>query len=130
MMASCSIGRWYGDAMTSPFPELLRKLPEADLPLRGATAYLAQAPTHQVLFMTFAEDVELPEHAHASQWGVVLDGEIELTIGGQRAIYHKGDQYHIPAGVLHSGRIRAGFSALDVFDQPDRYATRAATAPG
>lgn len=107
--------------MASPFPEPILKLPRADIPLQGITAYLSQADSHQLVFMDFAEAVELPEHAHASQWGVVLEGEIELTIGGHRATYRKGDRYFIPAGVLHSGHIHAGFVAMDFFDQPDRY---------
>jgi quercetin dioxygenase-like cupin family protein len=103
------------------FPEPIRQLPEADIPLRGITAYLSQAEAHQIIFMAFEEDVDLPEHTHATQWGFVFEGEIELTIGGQARTYRKGDRYFIPAGVKHSGRIRAGFAAMDYFDQPDRY---------
>jgi quercetin dioxygenase-like cupin family protein len=107
--------------MRDLFPEPILKLPEADIPLRGITAYLSQSGTHQIVFMTFNEDIDLPEHAHESQWGVVLEGEIELTIGGHSATYRKGDRYFIPKGVKHSGRIHAGFAAMDFFDQPDRY---------
>jgi quercetin dioxygenase-like cupin family protein len=107
--------------MASPFPDLILNLPKADIPLRGIRANLFQSERQQIVFMEFEEDVELPEHAHASQWGVVLEGQIELTIGGRTATYRKGDRYFMPAGVLHSGRIHAGFAALDFFDQPDRY---------
>jgi quercetin dioxygenase-like cupin family protein len=107
--------------MEELFPEPIRCLPEADIPLHGVTAHLSQSESHQLVFMSFAEDVDLPEHAHAAQWGVVLEGEIELTIGGWTATYRKGDRYFMPAGVIHSGRIRAGFAAMDFFDQADRY---------
>ena len=107
--------------MRDPFPDPIRKLPEAEVPLRGITARLSQSETHQILFMIFEEDIELPEHAHETQWGVVLEGEIDLTIGGRRATYRKGDRYLIPKGVKHSGRMHAGFAAMDFFDQPDRY---------
>jgi len=103
------------------FPDPVRKLPLADIPLPGITAHLSQSETHQIVFMAFAEDIDLPEHAHESQWGVVLEGEIELTIGGQTGRYRKGDRYCIPKGVKHSGHIQAGFAAMDFFDQPDRY---------
>ena len=69
--------------MPSPFPEPIRQLPPVDLPFEGAQAYLSQAEGHQILFMEFAQDVELPEHAHEAQWGIVLEGEITLTIDGQ-----------------------------------------------
>lgn len=107
--------------MKKLFPEPIRKLAQADIPLLGSTAYLSQSETHQILFMAFEEDVDLPAHAHESQWGVVLEGAIELTIGGCTATYRKGDRYFMPRGVTHSGRIHAGFAAMDFFDQPDRY---------
>jgi len=46
--------------------------------------------------MEFSEDVDLPEHSHESQWGIVLEGEIELIIGGVKNRYKKGDRYFIP----------------------------------
>ncbi len=107
--------------MDHVFSEAIRRLPLADIPIAGCTGYLSQSETHQLVFMTFEQEVDLPEHAHAAQWGVVLAGSIELTIGGVRATYRKGDTYTIPAGVQHSGRIFAGFAAMDFFDQPDRY---------
>lgn len=107
--------------MQDLFPDPIQKLPLADIPLPGITAHLSQSDGHQIVFMAFAEDVDLPEHAHESQWGVVLEGEIQLTIGERTATYRKGDRYFIPRGVKHSGRIHAGFAAMDFFDQPDRY---------
>ncbi len=56
------------------FPEPIINLPEADIPLDGVTAYLSQGNDHQIIFMEFDKDVELPEHAHESQWGIVLEG--------------------------------------------------------
>ncbi|MHC4660003.1 MAG: cupin domain-containing protein, partial [Planctomycetota bacterium] len=63
--------------MSEIFPEPIRNLPLADVPLDGLKAYLSQAEEHQILFMQFSEDVELPEHSHDSQWGVVLEGKID-----------------------------------------------------
>jgi hypothetical protein len=54
--------------MTQVFPEPIRDLPEADIPLDGLKAYLSQAGSHQILFMQFDQDVEIPEHSHESQW--------------------------------------------------------------
>jgi quercetin dioxygenase-like cupin family protein len=103
------------------FPEIITSLPEADVPLEGVRAYLFQGEDKQLVFMTFADDVDVPEHAHAAQWGAVLDGEIELTISGETAVYRKGDTYFIPAGVPHRARIKGGSSVQDLFDQVDRY---------
>jgi quercetin dioxygenase-like cupin family protein len=107
--------------MSKIFPEPIMSLPEADIPLKGITAYLSQGENHQIIFMEFAEDVELTEHSHESQWGIVLEGRIDLVIGGVKNTYTKGDRYFIPKGVKHSGKIYAGYSDITYFDQKDRY---------
>lgn len=107
--------------MSKIFPDPIQKLPLADIPIDGVKAYLSQADTHQILFMEFSEDIEVPEHAHQSQWGVVLDGKSEMMIDGVRRVFEKGDQYFIPAGVVHSAKIYAGYADVTFFDQPDRY---------
>ncbi len=107
--------------MTEIFPEPIRNLPEADIPLAGVKAYLSQAETHQIIFMEFSQDIDLPEHAHAAQIGIVLEGKIDLVIGGQPRTYTKGDRYYIPEGVKHSGKIYAGYADITFFDEPGRY---------
>ncbi|MCZ6820929.1 MAG: cupin domain-containing protein [Calditrichaeota bacterium] len=64
---------------------------------------------------------EVPPHAHGAQWGVVIDGEMELTIGGETKIYRKGDHYFIPAGVMHSARFNSKVFILDYFEDKNRY---------
>ena len=77
--------------MESIFPEPIQMLPKADIPLDGCIAFLSQSETHQILFMQFEEDVELPEHVHEAQIGFVLEGRIDLTIEGKLHTYGKGD---------------------------------------
>lgn len=110
--------------MASNFPQPIVSLPEADIPISGIKAYLSQAENHQIIFMEFSEDVDLPEHAHASQWGIVLEGKIELVIDGLRNTYGKGDRYFIPPDVKHSGKIYAGYADMTFFDQKDRYGVK------
>ncbi|WP_312648188.1 cupin domain-containing protein [Aminipila sp.] len=107
--------------MLSNFPEPILNLPEADIPIKGIKAYLSQAENHQIIFMEFSEDVDLPEHDHESQWGIVLEGKIELVIDGVNYTYAKGDRYFIPKGVKHSGKIFAGYADITYFNQKDRY---------
>jgi len=108
--------------MESVFPDPIRRLPRADIPIEGVRAYLSQADTHQILFMEFSGDVDLPEHAHGDQVGMVLAGKIDLMIDGQASSYTQGDRYHIPAGVKHSGRIHAGYADVTFSADPNRYA--------
>ena len=110
--------------MNQIFPEPIRNLPKADIPLDGLTAYLSQSDNHQILFMEFEKDVDLPEHSHADQVGIVLEGNIDLVIDGEQHCFTKGDWYHIPEGAKHSGKIYAGYSDITFFNEPNRYSIK------
>ena len=103
------------------FPEIITNLPNADIPIKGLSSHLFQGENQQILFMEFGNDVEIPEHSHDSQWGVVLAGEIELFIEDKKFIFRKGDTYFIPAGDRHSAKIKAGYKDVTLFNQRDRY---------
>lgn len=107
--------------MTGAFPEPITRLPEADVPVKGVKAYLSQGDGHQIIYMHFSEDVDLAEHAHAAQWGVIVDGRVDLDIGGVMRTYGKGQNYFVPDGVKHHGHIYAGLTVVEFFDQADRY---------
>jgi len=108
----------------SEFPSFLRSLPEADLPFEGLRGWLLQSESGQVLFNESDIEVLVPEHSHGEQWGIVIDGKIEMTISGQTITYRRGDTYFIPAGAVHRARIHPGFRAVDYFADPSRYRPR------
>jgi len=103
------------------FPEIIAGLPEADIPVEGVQSHLFQGENQQFVFMSFENDVEVPEHSHEAQWGVVLDGEIELTVDGEKYTLKKGDTYFVPKDITHSARIGKGYKDLSLFNQKDRY---------
>ena len=107
--------------MPTIFPDIVRKLPEADLLLKGAKVFISQTETHQIAFMEFSADTDVPEHSHASQWEIVLEGHVEVIIEGKRSIYGKGDRFYIPKDVKHSAKIHAGYAEMAIFNQNDRY---------
>jgi len=109
---------------SSEFPSFVRSLPEADLPFEGLRGWLLQSDSGQVLFNESDIEVSVPDHSHGNQWGAVIDGKIEMTIGGQTTIYSRGDTYFIPAGTTHRARIYPGFKAVDYFADRDRYSPR------
>ena len=110
--------------MSEIFSPPIKALPLANIPIEGVTAFLSQGDTHQILFMQFEKDVELPSHSPAGQAGFVLNGKIEMTIDGENKIFIKGDSYHIPENVIHSAKIYAGYADITFFDQPDRYSVK------
>ena len=103
------------------FPEIIDRHPSAEIPLNGVSSRLIQAGDQQFIFMEFDEGAEVPTHSHNAQWGVVLDGEMELTINGKVQYLKKGDSYYIGKDVPHSAKIHKGYKDLTLFDQTDRY---------
>ncbi len=103
------------------FPGWLRRFPEADLPVQGLRGWLLRGGDHLVLLVEAERETVVPEHAHGDQWGIIVDGELDLTIGGRRQTYRRGDSYFIPAGTPHAGFFKKGCRALDFFADPNRY---------
>ena len=107
--------------MSSIFPEPILDFPEADLPLEGAKAYLSQGEKHQIIFMEFEKDAEVPEHSHESQWEIVLEGKVDYWEDGVKYSYRKGDRFFIPRGKKHSAKVYAGYASIAFFNQKERY---------
>lgn len=106
------------------FPAFVRSLPEADLPFEGLRGWLLQSESGQVLFNESDIEVTVPEHSHGDQYGIVIDGKIDLTFGGRTRTFGRGDSYFIPRGTVHRALIRPGFRAVDYFADRDRYRPR------
>jgi len=109
------------------FPQIIRNLPAADIPIDGVNAFISQSDSHQILFMEFDNNIEVPDHSHGAQWGIVVAGEIELTIEGTKRTFKKGESYFIPEGTIHSAKISGGYSDVTFFDEPCRYNKRKTT---
>jgi quercetin dioxygenase-like cupin family protein len=104
-------------------PEIITRLPEADVPFPSTMVKtsVVQSDQGQLVFFQILKDMDLPAHSHKAQWGTVIEGQIELTIGGKTRTYGPGSSYYIPAGVVHSGKLPAGAKIIDFFEEPQRY---------
>ncbi len=104
-------------------PDMITRLPEADLPFppTAVKTHVLQSEHGQLVFFEILKDVEIPAHSHKAQWGTVLEGEVEVTIGGETRNYATGSSYYIPPGVVHSARAPAGAKVIDFFEEADRY---------
>lgn len=103
------------------FPALISGLPEADIPFEGVKGWLFQGEDHQIVFFEIEPIGEVAPHSHGDQWGVVFQGEMELTIGSETRTCRKGDSYFIPAGMIHSAVFRTKTFLMDFFADRDRY---------
>ncbi len=108
----------------TPFPEMIRKLPEIDVPLEGVRGWLLQSDDKQMAFFDIEAGSQVPPHSHCAQWGLVVEGEMSLTIGEEARVCRKGDWYFIPEGVVHAATFPTRVSVIDLFDDPARYKTK------
>lgn len=83
----------------------------------GITARAVHGERVTMAVVDLEPEVELPEHHHENeQLGFVMEGEITMTIGGERRTLHRGDTYRIPGDVPHHARAgAAGCTVVDVF---------------
>ncbi|MFH2057087.1 MAG: cupin domain-containing protein [bacterium] len=109
--------QWEGTA----YPEMIRGLPQVDVPFKGVRGWLISGGNKQIVFFDIEPVGQVPPHAHCAQWGIVVSGEMKLTIGEAAKVYKPGDWYYIPEGVVHSANFLSRVNVIDMFDAPDRY---------
>lgn len=86
--------------MSGRYPDRIRSLPLYD---GRFDAYKLAAEGADVLFASYPAGTHIPAHCHdTDNYGVIIRGELSLTIGGQTRRYAAGDWYHVPAHAPHS----------------------------
>ena len=103
------------------YPDFIRGLPEVDVPVKGVRGWLLENDRQQVVFFEIKPEAVVPPHSHCTQWGIMLEGEMDLTIDGKTLRVRRGDRYFIPEGSEHSAKFNSPVSVIDIFDAPDRY---------
>ncbi len=97
--------------------------------LEPAPGFLARLVWGQRLMFSH---VTLQPHSVASlhthpqeQMGIILEGELEMTIGDETRLLKKGDMYLVPADTTHGGVTHTEpVLLLDVFSPPREDLTR------
>jgi len=103
---------------------MIEDLPDIDLDAPGVRGKLLQGANRQAVFFEIEPIGVVPPHSHGAQWGIVVEGEMQLTIDGEIRTYRRGDSYYIAPGQVHSARFDTPFKAIDVFEDADRYGAR------
>jgi quercetin dioxygenase-like cupin family protein len=109
---------------TAQYPAFVQNLPQADLPVEGIRGWLLNSENGQVLFLKTERTTAIPLHQHGDQWGIMIEGSMELTIADKTEIYHAGDSYFIPAGTVHGAVLHEGCRVLDYFADKGRYSIK------
>jgi quercetin dioxygenase-like cupin family protein len=68
-------------------------------------------------YVQLAAHSGIAPHSHPhEQLGLVIEGEMEMQIGGERRTLQQGDTYVIPGGITHAAKAGGtGALVLDVF---------------
>jgi quercetin dioxygenase-like cupin family protein len=104
------------------FPEVITRLPEAEIQLKGVRAWILQGEEQQLVFFEMESSAQVPEHSHDySQWGIIIEGKMELVVEGKSRICEKGDEYVIPAQAKHHARFLIKSRVIDFFSERNRY---------
>lgn len=86
----------------------------------GFNARLLHTENMTVAHVTVTKGSSLPEHQHAhEQVTNVIQGELEMTVGGETMVCRPGTVVNIPSNVPHSARALTDCYLIDVF-QPVR----------
>jgi quercetin dioxygenase-like cupin family protein len=91
---------------------------EKRLPLQpGYTAQLFSSDNTTLSLVTIDAQAPSPEHAHPhEQITVVLKGELEMVIDGERCVLKEGDAVLIPGNAPHSAQSLTECLILDIFN--------------
>jgi quercetin dioxygenase-like cupin family protein len=112
--------------LANEFPTVITALPEADIPsLKDARAWILQGEKHQLIFFEMQPSTQVPEHSHNyPQWGMLIEGEMKLTINGKTKTIKKGDDYLIPTQAKHKATFTTKTRVIDLFSEKTRYKTK------
>jgi quercetin dioxygenase-like cupin family protein len=83
----------------------------------GVHIFTAAGQEMMLSLVEFAPHAVVEPHSHLhEQMGMLLEGELTFTIGGQTQTLRAGEMWRIPGGVVHSAVAGdAPVKALDVF---------------
>ena len=85
--------------------------------IEGLSGRVLKGEQGWIIFMAADRDVSVPTHHHGAQWGIVLDGRMELTIGNHARVFERGETHFVPAGVEHGALLFGGCRGLFVFER-------------
>jgi len=83
----------------------------------GVDIHTAAGEKMMLSLVEFAPGAVVEPHSHPhEQMGMLLEGELTFTIGGQTRTLAPGEMWRIPGGVVHSAVAgNSSVKALDVF---------------
>lgn len=86
----------------------------------GIVARIYWGENIMTMVADLAPNAKLPTHSHPhEQGGIILEGELEFTIGDETKLLKPGDVYIVPGDAPHSAVAgNAPCKVLDIFSPP------------
>ena len=103
------------------FPEFMKnpknRIGESDQHTQGVEGYFFEgADGSQMAYWICTADRTSKEHAHDfDEYMVCVDGKYTVIIGGKETELKSGDEFFIPQGTRHGGRVVAGTRTIHAF---------------
>jgi quercetin dioxygenase-like cupin family protein len=101
-------------------PFFIKDLPVVDIGVPEITVYI-MVGAQTVALIEVSDDATVKPHSHGPQWGIVLAGQVGLSMAGAAHIFRRGDTYLIPAGVEHGATLTKGTRLVEFFAENDRF---------
>ena len=110
------------------FPECIKSsLPEARSTISDdLQGYVLNGEKCQVVFWEVKHAFQVEEHTHAhAEWGIVVQGSCDLTVGGETVHYAAGQEFYVPGGIPHVSVMSDHYRAIDFFGTSNWIQTKA-----
>lgn len=92
-----------------------RSMPEMKM-ADGVVAHVVNTATMSATHVRFVKGAAIPEHSHYNeQMTMVVAGELELTVAGEKTVLTRGKVLVLPPNVPHSARALTEVYVIDVF---------------
>jgi len=86
-------------------------------PIKGIKIRSVYLDKTMMTYMEFKPGSEIPEHKHPhEQITLILEGEMEIVVGGIKRMVVKGDVVVVPSNIMHSAKVFDDFTiAVDAW---------------
>ena len=93
----------------------ISKIEEKEI-IKGFKGRFFHTNSFTIAFWEIEEGSVLPEHSHIHEQSTqIIEGKLELVVGGVSTVLEPGMIANIPSNVIHSGKALTNCKVTDVF---------------
>jgi quercetin dioxygenase-like cupin family protein len=98
--------------------QLIKSIPPKEV-VQGITGYYAHGDSMTLGYIEIKEGSSLPEHHHVhEQITYIIEGELDMIIGGESYALKSGMVHVIPSNMPHSATAKINCKLIDAFSPP------------